>query len=112
MPEVRFKTKGYVFPVDVAIRIRVQLEIDASGTQRFAVSLEHEWEPDDWRRVASWDNWGGRMHRDLYRPDGSDERHHEVRFHSDDVNQCVAWAKTELITHARRYVSQFRDQST
>ena len=110
MSAVPFKTKGYLFPVDLGLRIRVQLEIDGTGTQRFAVSLEHEWEPDDWRRIVCWDNWGGHMHRDLYRPDGSDEKHHERHFHSDDVDQCIKWAKEDLMKNGRRYVSLFRKQ--
>jgi len=98
----------YVYLVGHRSRIRVQLWLVDRRTVTFAVALEFEWKTDDWRRVACIDNFGGVVHRDRYRPDGSHQSRHEPIFHSHDPDQAVAWASTHLIEQASKYVTDFR----
>lgn len=101
--------KMYMFLITNDLRIRAQLLLVDHRTVQFAVALEHEWEPDDWRRVVCIDNFGGHVHRDRYRPSGRHHERHEEIFHSDDPDQAVAWATAHLMDHASRYVTDFRE---
>ncbi|MDZ7801897.1 MAG: hypothetical protein U5K81_14050 [Trueperaceae bacterium] len=86
----------------------MQLWFANHRTETFSIALELEWAHDDWRRVASIDNFGGFVHRDRYRPDGKHHARHEPIFHSDDPDQAVAWATTHFMEHVTRYVTEFR----
>jgi len=86
----------------------VQLWLIDRRTETFSTALELEWGPDDWRRVACVDDFGGTVHRDRNRPDGSHRARHEVIFHSDDPDRAVAWATAHVIDDVSRYVSEFR----
>lgn len=112
MPDSAPCDHEYVYVVGNGLRIRVQLWRVERRTETFAAALELEWSPDDWRRVACIDNFGGIVHRDRYRPDARHRVRHEAIFHSDDPDQAVAWATAHFIEAVSRYVKEFREQGT
>ena len=100
----------YVSLVGIGLRIRVQLWRRDRRTATFAVALEYEWTPNDWRRVVCIDNFGGIVHRDRYSPGGDHASRHDPIFHSHDPDQAVNWATKHLMTEAWRYVERFRQE--
>ena len=100
-------TTHYVNLIDVGCRLRVQIWNERPHV-RFAIALEYEWADDDWRRIACWDNWGGKVHRDRYRPDRSDYAHHEPVYDSADTHQAITWVFKDIHDNYERYVKDFR----
>ena len=96
----------YVHEIDVRCRLRVQIWDEQPGP-RFAISIEYEWQDNDWRRVVCFDNWGGVVHRDRYRPDGSDLAHHERMLNSADGHQAIKWVLAHAKQEVGRYVKEF-----
>lgn len=83
----------------------------SNGTlHRFAVLLECEYLPDDWRCVAKYDNWHDYVHRHRYLPSGEEIGIPQERFNSMDLHQALDWATDDLTENHESYVTYFRDQ--
>lgn len=99
-------TTTYVPEIGVGCRLRVQIW---DGPElRFAIALEYEWADDDWRRVVCFDNWGGVVHRDRYKPNGKHYTRHENVFDSADIHRAIAWATKDIHDNLGAYVKDFR----
>jgi hypothetical protein len=97
----------YLMEFTLTERVRVYIKSEASRLTHFAVTLEHELAPGDWRPVARYDTTGGTVHRDRLKPDGSYLAHRERVRLGADLDAALVYAREELITHAERYVSDY-----
>lgn len=97
----------YTLNIGLRNHVRVHIESEGSRMVHFAVTLEHELGPSDWRPVARYDTTGGKVHRDRLKPDGTYLAHRErVRF-GLDLDAALVHAREDLITEADRYVSDY-----
>lgn len=103
----------YLIEFTLTERVRVYIKSEASRLTHFAVTLERELAPGDWRPVARYDTTGGTVHRDRLKPDGSYLAHRErVRLGAEWLGEAfldaaLVYAREELIMHAERYVSDY-----
>jgi hypothetical protein len=97
----------YLIEFTLTERVRVHIKSDAGRLTHFAVTLEHELSPGDWRPVARYDTTGGAVHRDRLNPDGTYLAHREQVRLGTDFDAALVYAREELIMHAERYVSNY-----
>lgn len=102
------KPREYLQDVDVDKRLRVHIDLKNGRPVFIAVSLELQPVENDWKCVARIDNAGGTLHIDIYKPDGAYEAHRRKLFDTNDLNAGIRWAKSYLINHAERLVTNFR----
>jgi hypothetical protein len=106
VPGVRID--AYEITITPTVRIRNHIESMAGKTTHFAITLEVEVAPGDWRAVVRYDTTGGQVHRDRLTPNGGYIAHREPVRMGLHLNDAIRNVRLELLRNFLRYVSEFQ----
>lgn len=98
----------YEIEIPPHLRIRNHIESVGGKTTHFAITLELEVAPNDWRAVVRFDTTGGEVHRDRLKPDGSYLTHRESVRMGFDLDDAIRNIRQELFSNFTWYVNEFK----
>jgi hypothetical protein len=84
------------------------MEIVNSEVIHFAITLEVEIAPDDWKPAVRYDTTGGTVHRDRLKPDGSYLAHRETVGMGGALYDAISNCQKDLAQNCERYASEYK----
>lgn len=92
--------------LDKEVRLRVNFTRDRHEILSFLVQLEY-FVNGKWYPVVRYDTAHQFTHRDILRPDGSQEKQ---PMPVNDYNEALTYAQKDIMANFRRYCARFKEQ--
>lgn len=92
---------------DPGVRVRNHIETVEGQMVHFALTLEYEIAPNDWRPVVRYDTTGGQVHRDRLNRDRSYRTHRESIRLGLDISDALTNARKDVVQNYERYIRDF-----
>ena len=96
---------SYEVILDKEIRLRIHFTRDGKKVTSFLVQLEY-FTNDRWYPIMRYDTGHDFAHRDILRPDGSQEKE---PMPVSDYNEALTYAQKDIMTNFRHYCHRFKE---